>query len=306
MLDLRRLQVLSAVVDGGSITAAAAALGYTASAVSQSMAALERETGTVLLEKVGRGVRPTPAGLLLAEHAEAVMARLREAEAALGALRAGQAGRLRLAAFATAGATLVPQALAWFRAGHRAVEIDLDVAETDEALARLRAGRIDLAVIAVDTPPPTEADPALVRTHLLDDPYRVILPRTHRLAGRRAIALADLADDPWIATASARCNSRAIVTGVCGRAGFNPRFAIEADEFATALGFVSAGLGVALLPLLAVGSIPDNVRVRRLREDEPVRHVYAVTRRSISGEPAVRGMSQALQECAGSYLVAAA
>jgi DNA-binding transcriptional LysR family regulator len=305
MLDVRRLHVLVAVVDAGSITAAANLLGFTPSAVSQNIAALERATGTVLLEKAGRGVRPTQAGLLLAAHAEAVIARLREAEAALAALRAGQAGRLRLATFATAGATLVPRALARFRAVHGAVELDLTVADTEEAVTGLRAGRLDLAVIALDAAP-AEVDEDLVWTHVLGDPFRAVLPRTHPLASRRTIALADLADDSWIVTASEHCYSREVVTSACGGAGFAPRFAIETDEFTTAVGFVNAGLGVALVPLLALGSLPHDVRVRPLRGCEPVRHIYGVTRHASAEEVTVRAMLEALTESARSYVSTAA
>ncbi|MGH2750572.1 MAG: LysR family transcriptional regulator [Actinomycetota bacterium] len=303
MLDARRLHVLEAVVDAGSVTAAADALGYTPSAVSQSIAALERETKTALFEKAGRGIRPTQAGLLLAEHAHAVATQLRDAQEALEALRAGQAGRLRLAAFATAGAALVPRALAHFREAHPGVKLDLDMAETDEALAQLRSGHIDLAVIAHHS----AADGNdLVYTHLLDDPYQIVLPQTHRLAGRRMIELGDLSDDPWVATASARCNCLPMVSTACARAGFTPRFAIEADEFASTVGFVGAGLGVAMVPLLALSAIPQNVRVRRLRGDEPLRHVYSVTRPQNSDQAIVRGMQEALTRSAGSFLHAVA
>lgn len=305
MLDSRRLQVLSAVVSTGSVTAAATALGYTPSAVSQTIAALERETATVLLEKAGRGVRPTQAGLLLAEHADAVLDRIREAEAALHALASGEAGRLRLGAFSTAGAALVPRAMARFRAAHRAVQLDVAVAEDDAALAKLRSGQLDLAVIAVEPDPLPDTVDDLVRTPILVDPYRVILPREHALAGRRSVSLRDLAEDPWIATASARCHARAVVTGTCEAEGFTPRFAIEAEEFATVVGFVGEGLGVALVPLLALGSTPETVRVRPVRGDAPVRHVYAVTRRSNAEEPLVMAMVQALRSSAQSASAAA-
>jgi DNA-binding transcriptional LysR family regulator len=306
VLDTRRLQVLNAVVEAGSVTAAAAILGYTPSAISQSIAALERETGSALFEKAGRGIRPTQAGRLLAEYAAVIAGQLADAEAALAALRAGQQGRLRLAAFATAGANLVPPALARFRSTHPAVEMDLGVAEMDEALALLRAGRIDLAIIAEHGVPASTSDPGLLHSRLLDDCYRLILPRAHGLAGRGTVALGDLAEEPWIATASARCDSRAVVTTACARAGFTPRFAIEADEFATTMGFVAAGLGVAMVPLLALASIPDTVRVHRVGEHEPVRYVYAVTRRQIAEQAAVQGMLEALGQSARSYLATAA
>lgn len=306
MLDSRRLQVLVTVVEAGSITAAANVLGYTASAVSQNITALERSSGVALLEKAGRGIRPTQAGLLLADHASEVIARIQEAEAALKALRAGQAGRLRLAAFSTAGASLVPRAMSRFRAVHRAVELDLAVAEEHEAIAGLRAGRIDLSVVALDEPLGSDVDDDLVRTHVLRDPFRVIVSRDHHLAGRRSIALADLAEEPWVSTASARCNASAVVIDACSGVGVTPRFAIEAEEFATAVGFVGAGLGVTLVPLLALGSVPDTVRVRPVRGSEPARHVYAVTRRSNASDPIVAAMLRALTESALSFVPNAA
>lgn len=306
MLDSRRLHMFATVVSTGSMTAAANHLGYTASAVSQSVAALERETGVVLLEKAGRGIRPTQAGLVLAAHADAVTATLREAEAAIKALAAGEAGRLRLAAFSTAGAALVPRAMARFSSSHPAVQLDLTVAEDDEALAALRAGHIDVGVIAIDGGPLEMVDDDLDRTEILIDPYRAILPRDHHLAGRRTVALNDLANEAWVATASARCNARAVVSEACVSAGFTPRFAIEAEEFSTVVGFVGAGLGVALVPLLALGAIPDSVRVRPLRGKEPVRHVYAVTRRSTIGDPIVEAVVDALRVSAHSYLSAVA
>jgi DNA-binding transcriptional LysR family regulator len=305
MLDARRLQVLKAVVDAGSITAAAASLGYTPSAVSQSISALEREAKTSLFEKAGRGIRPTQAGLILAEHAGAVAHLLRDAEQALEALVAGEAGRLRIAAFATAGVALVPHALAAFRDGHPGVELDLSIAETDEALAQLRSGHRDLGVIAEHSPITEEGRDGLAYTHLLDDPYRLVLPRTHPAAGVRTVRLQDMADEPWIATASARCNCLQTVTTACARAGFSPRFAIEADEFATTVGFVAAGLGVALVPMLALSSLPDDVVSRRLRGDGPSRQVYVVTRARPS-HPMIDVLVQALRSSAGVYLKAAA
>lgn len=306
MLDARRLQVLKAVVDAGSITAAAASLGYTPSAVSQSISALEREAKTPLFEKAGRGIRPTQAGLVLAEHAGAVAHQLLDAERALEALRAGEAGRLRIAAFATAGAALVPRALAAFREGHPGVELDLAIAETEEALAQLRSGHRDLCVIAENSPVTDEGRDGLTYMHLLDDPYRLVLPLAHPAASARTVPLQDMADESWIATASARCNTLQTVTTACARAGFSPRFAIEADEFATTVGFVAAGLGVALVPMLALSSFPDDVVSRRLRGGGPSRQVYVVTRSARPSHPMIKVLVQALRSSAGSYLRAGA
>lgn len=306
MLDTRRLQVLTAVVDTGSITGAATMLGYTPSAISQNIATLERETGTALLERAGRGIQPTQAGALLAEHAEAVLARLREAEGALAALRAGQAGHLQLTTFATAGAALVPRALARFRSAHRGVQLDLRIAEADEALPQLRGGRSDIAIVAFESGATVELDPDVRWTHLLDDPYRIVLPRTHPLAGRRSISPEQLRDETWIATESPACCSRAVITAACAKAGVEPRFGIAADEFSTAMGFVSAELGVAMVPLLGLAQVPENVRVRRIRGAEPVRRVYAVTRAATAEQPTIAAMVDALQESGAAYLAGAA
>lgn len=305
MLDVRRLEVLRAVVDAGSVTKAAAQLGYTPSAISQSLAVLEREAKAPLFEKAGRGIRPTQAGLLLAEHAQTVLAQLEQAEGALAALRSGQAGRLRMAAFATAGATLVPRALARFKEMHPGVDLDLKMAETDDALTALRAGNIDLAVVGehreVD-----EENRDLVYRRLLEDPYRLVLPLSHPAASKRSVALEDLSQEPWISTASARCNCLETVTSACARAGFTPRFAVEGDEFATTIGFVAAGLGVAMVPMLAVSSVPESVRVCHIRGDAPKRYVYSVTRSASGLDSVVEAMLEALHVSAGSYLRTAA
>jgi DNA-binding transcriptional LysR family regulator len=186
------------------------------------------------------------------------------------------------------------------------VELDLSIAETDDALAQLRSARIDLAVIAEHSPVSDDADLGLSYVQLLDDPYRLVLPRSHPAAAKRSIALDELADESWIATASARCNCLQTVTTACARAGFTPRFAIEADEFATTIGFVAAGLGVAMVPMLALSALPDTVLSRRIRTEEPVRHVYAGYRKGRADHPLVRTMLDALRVSAGSYLKAVA
>jgi DNA-binding transcriptional LysR family regulator len=295
--------MLRAVVDTGSITAAAAVLSYTPSAVSQSISALEREAKTPLFEKVGRGIRPTQAGVILAEHAAAIGAQLEDAERALEALRSGAAGILRIAAFTTAGTSLVPRALATFRDAHPGVELDLAIAETDEALAQLRSDHRDLVVIAEHSPLDDVTD-GLIYTHLLEDQYRLVLPRSHPTAKRKTVPLEDMADEKWIATASGRCNCLPTVTTACARAGFTPRYAIEADEFATTVGFVAAGLGIALVPTLALNSLPDDVVTRRLR-DAPGRQVYVVTREAPS-HPMIGALVDGLRSSAGSFVLEAA
>ncbi len=295
MLDLRRLRVLRAVVRTGSMASAASSLGYTPSAVSQHLAALERETGTVLLERAGRGVRPTDAARLLADVADDVLARLADAEVALAALREGRTGRLHLTSFPSAGASLVPPAVAAFRRSHPDVELVLGVAEPDEALPALRAGDVDVAVVVV---PDDDADPDLLLVHLLDDPYSVLLPAGHRLAGAPAVDLADLAGEAWVGTASAPGHCQQAALDACAAAGFTPSYAVQGDEYPTTQGFVAAGLGVALVPGLALGLVHEQVVVKPLRGAQPARRVSAAVRRARAGEALVQAALAALGEAA--------
>ena len=300
VLDIRRLRVLRAVVRTGSVRAAALQLGCTPSAVSQHVSALERETGAVLLEKAGRGVRATDAARLLADVADDVLDRLAGAESALAALRSGRTGRLHLTSFPSAGASLVPPAVAALRTRFPDVELVLGVAEPDESLQDLRAGDVDVAVVVEPDPPheqPGTAD-GLALVHLLDDPYSVLVPDTHPLADAEDVDLADLAGEAWIGTASAPGHCQAAALEACRAAGFAPSYVVQADEYPTTTGFVAAGLGVALVPALALGFVQERVRVKPVLGVQPVRHVYAAVRAARAGEQVVRGAVEALQDAA--------
>ena len=297
MLDVRRMQVLRAVVGRGSVTAAAADLGYTPSAVSQQIGALEKQAGTELLERVGRGVRPTAAGLLLTEYADAIGRQVAEAETALADLRAGRTGQLSVRYFATAGAALVAPAIARFRREHPGVRVELKLIDTEDPLPDVKEGRADLAlVVRADGAGPEGIH--LVR--LLDDPYRVVLPRGHRLAGRRLLELAELADEPWVGSEwPGPCLDAQL--DACAAAGFRPSFAVRSEDYATAQGFVAAGLGLSLIPLLGLGSRHPDVVVRKVRAPEPVRVLYAAVRETAAGaadRPALRGLLAALRGAA--------
>ncbi|WP_406065620.1 LysR family transcriptional regulator [Streptomyces sp. NBC_01077] len=292
MLDVRRMQVLRAVVTSGSVTAAAANLGYTPSAVSQQIGVLEKEAGIALLERFGRGVRPTAAGRLLTEHAAVIGRQVAEAETALADLRAGRTGRIAVRYFATAGADLVAPALARFRTEHPGVRVDLRIADAapldEEAdltlVVRPRGGG------------PDSAGDGLRLVHLLDDPYRAVLPKGHPLAERRtAVELAELAGEPWVGSERPGPCLDAVLDA-CAAAGFSPDIAVECEEYATAQGFVAAGLGISLVPLMGLGSRHPNVVVRKVRGPEPVRSIHAAVRESSLSLPAVRGLLTALQE----------
>lgn len=297
MIDVRRLQVLRAVVSGGSVSAAATALGYTPSAVSQQVAALEKQTGTALLERAGRGVRPTAAGRLLAEHAAVIDRQVAEAGAALADLLAGRSGSLTVRYFATAGAALVAPAIAAFRADHPGIRLDLGMTDPEDPLHEVLQGRADVAVVVR---PRAEEHPGLRLVHLLDDPYRAVLPKDHPLAAKRVLDLADLAYEPWVRSGRPGPCQDAVLDA-CSAAGFRPGFTVDSEDYPTAQGFVAAGLGVALIPLLGLTARrhPD-VTVRRLRAPEPVRTIHAAVRQTAWGQPALARLVAALRETARS------
>ncbi len=296
MLDVRRMQVLRTVVTSGSVTAAATALGYTPSAISQQIAALEKEAGTALLERVGRGVRPTEAGLLLTEYADTIGRQVAEAQTALADLRAGRTGRLAVRYFATAGAPLVAPAVARLRAEHPGVRIELKLIDPGDQLPAVKEGRADLALVVR----PRGADPEGVRLlHLLDDTYFAVLPAGHPLADRPALALADLADEPWVGSEwPGPCLDAQLEA--CAEAGFRPGFAVESEDYATAQGFVAAGLGVGLVPRLGLGSPHPDVVVRRFTGPQPRRSIHAAVRATAPPQPALRTFVKALREAAES------
>jgi molybdate transport repressor ModE-like protein len=303
MLDVRRMKVLREVAAQGSFSAAAEALSFTQSAVSQQVAALERESGTKLVERGARGVRLTDAGQALVRHADAILARIESAEEELAAIAGLRGGRLRLASFQSAGATMLPRAVADFHDRHPAVELGMIEAEPEEASERLRAGEIDLALVYDYEPIPGMLDEELELTHLIDDPYEVILPKGHRLAGRRSVRLADLAEEPWIASTPA-CGCRLITERACTDAGFEPRVAFEADETLAAQALVAAGVGVTLLPRLALTTLHPGVEALSLGREAPVRRIWAASVANGYRSPASEAMVQILRDVAGEFSAA--
>lgn len=296
MLEPRRLQVLREVARRGSFSAAADAIGYTQSAVSQQVAALERELGVPLLDR-HRGVRPTGAGEVLLRHADVILARISDAEAEIAALRGGEAGPLRMVAFPSAGATLLPPAIARFRALHPGVELTLAPMEVPDGRAAIETGACDLALLVEDPEEGTEGgwagSPAegdsFARTHLLDDRMNVMLPADHPLAGRRRIRLEELREDPWILGRRDYVPDEVVFYRACRRAGFEPQMAFESDDYLAIQGFVAAGVGVALIPDMALLSVREDVVVRDLVRP-PHRRVVAAVDADAWRSPAVDAM----------------
>ena len=294
MLDVRRLRVLREVAARGSFSAAAEALAYTQSAVSQQMAALEREAGTTLVERNARGVRLTDAGRALVAHADVIVARLADAEAELEAIAGLRGGRLRVASFPTAGATLMPLAIARFRERHPGVELSMDLAEPNESEARLKAGEWDLALTVLASM--RAGRDGLEHLHVLDDPFFVALPAGHALAQRRTVRLEELADEDWMLGSQGTCPDTSIFLRSCQRAGFEPRIAFHSDDYQAIQGFVAAGMGVSFIPDLALAAVREDVVVRSLGPRAPVRHVVAATLAGAFVSPAKRAMLDVLVE----------
>ena len=294
MLTPKLLLVHREVVESGTLAAAAAALRFTVSGVSQQLSALEKEAGVPLYEKAGRRLRPTPAGLLLAERADRILAEIRDAESALADLSEGRTARLRVVSFHSAGEALLPSAIARLRRSMPELRVHPVVEDTEGALRRLRGGDAEV-VVAVD-PYPQDAPPEddLHRFHLLDDEYRILLPEKHPLAKRRRIDLLDLADTNWIITAAVDDYLPEVTHDVCRRAGFSPRVAAEGDQFSLTQGYVAVGLGVALVPLLSLGAVRRHVVVRRLKQPPEPRHIWVLTRPALLPDPAVNAMLGAL------------
>jgi molybdate transport repressor ModE-like protein len=300
MLDVRRMRVLREVAQHGSFSAAAEALSFTQSAVSQQIAALEREAGTTLVERSVRGIRLTDAGRALVRHTDAILGRLAEAEAELEAIAGLRGGRLRMASFESAGATLMPLAIATFKQRHPAVELSLSLAEPDDSVPRLKSGELELALSFGADGIATPEDDGIERVHLLDDPLYAALAPGHPLARKRNLRLADLASDPWIeGTPSCACS--AMLRRACERAGFTPHIAFESDDYAAIQGFVAAGVGVALIAELALTTVRDDIVIRSLGRETPHRHIHAAVLASGYRSPATAAMLEILQGVAADY-----
>ncbi|UNS96722.1 LysR family transcriptional regulator [Streptomyces tubbatahanensis] len=311
MLDLSRLRALHAVRTHGSVGGAAQALGYTPSAVSQQIAKLERETGTRLLERQGRGIALTDDALMLVRTAGEMLALAERAEVALEERRGRPAGRLRLAAFPSGARGLMPGVLARLCADHPALDVRMSEVDPHLSVGLVARGEIDLALAHDWDVAPASAPEGVRRTPLGDDHCDVLLPAGHELAGhevtgyepaasepagRGALVTADLAGLRWVCQPPGTvCHDWLHTT--LRAAGQEPDVAYQVAEFETQVALVAAGLGIALLPRLGRGPLPEGVVVRRL-EPTPTRHLFALTRAGVSHRPAIRAALAALRRAA--------
>ncbi|MBB4934166.1 molybdate transport repressor ModE-like protein [Lipingzhangella halophila] len=292
MLDLDRLRALNAIAEYGSVSAAADVLGITTSAVSQQIAKLERETASRLLERNGRGVRLTDAAYLLVQHSERILTLIAEAEADLEAQRGTVAGRINVAAFATASRGLMPSVLRDVAQHHPGLRVRLHELDPKYSLPQVLRGEFDLAVVHDWESSPLPTPEGLDREQLLDDPAEIALTESHRLAGREAVGFAELAEEPWIgAPPGDICH--AWLCDTLRRGGVEPKVVHYASEYPTQLALAAAGLGVAVLPRLGRGTIPPGVVAVPVR---PALHrsIYVVWRSEDGRRPVVRAMVDAL------------
>jgi DNA-binding transcriptional LysR family regulator len=299
VIDAAGLRVMRAIAAEGSFTAAAVALGYTQPAISQMVRRLEQRTGTVLVERIGRNVRLTEAGQVLARHATPVLAALDAAEQEVAAIAGLRSGRVRLNAFPSASATLVPRALALVKERFPAVSISFAEAEPPESLAALRAGECDVAVtFTYEDPASNEVEEnleAFVSTWLVDDEVRLAVPRDHPSAEDGTVDLATLATTPWIAGCP-RC--RGHLLSLTATAGFRPDVAYETEDYVAVMGLVAERLGVALVPDIILRTVQHERVIALPITPSSRRRISAVTTPDLSRVPAVRAALDALVESA--------
>lgn len=288
------LRVFLDVARHGSFTVAARDLGWTQSAVSRQISALEAALGGApLFDRLPRGVRLTAHGRTLLPHAEDTVARLHAMRRELASLRDLTGGTLRFGAFATADAALVPRAIAAFRARHPGVTLTREEGLTPGLLARLGAGDIDLAIVSSTGGALSGDMGAYELRHLLDEGLYVALPPDHPLADHVSVRLAQLASEDWI---SGSADAAGTLLGEAHRHGFRPRVAHVVAEWTAKQGYVAAGLGVTLVPALAAESVrPDITLVPVCDADAPPRAVYAATARGRAAPPAVEPFLEALR-----------
>ncbi len=295
MLDLKRLRVLREVAERGSFSAAAESLYVSQSAISQQISALETEVGGPLLLRLRSGPILTDAGRLLVSHADAAICRLEQAERELAELSGMGSGELRLVSFSSASATVVAAAAARFRDLHPEVRLSLAEAEPEDSIGRLKRGEFDIALAFDFELYPFDPDRDLAMTHLLDERMRVALPPGHRLAKRHALRLEELRDDPWLC-GSSETSCRQLTLRSCERAGFTPDVAYESNDYTVMLALVAAGMGVTLVPDLALLIPNPDVPMIEIEPEPPIRRVWVATLEAGSRSNATDAMVEILDE----------
>jgi DNA-binding transcriptional LysR family regulator len=300
MFDVKQLRALRAVAEHGSFSAAADALSYTQPAISQQIAALEKRAGTTLVDRGSRGVRLTDAGQVLVDHAEVVIARLAAAEAELDAIAGIRGGRVRLASFPTAGASLLPPAVAVFSDRHPHVELTFVEHEPEEAAQMLRAAELEIAIVfeysQVDQPEFERMYEGIELHPLVDDPMFLALPGGHPLAHKPRVRLQDFSDETWIQETGTHSWCGGFHAACCMQSGFEPKVGFQSDDYNVVQGLVAAGVGISLLPGLALTNVREDIVIRSLGKRPPARRIAAATLAGRYHSPATKAMLEILSE----------
>jgi len=290
VLDAHRLRIFRAVVAAGSIHGAASSLGYSPSAISQHLTALQKETGLSLVERVGRGIAPTTVGRAFAEESAQVLERLSALESMAGDLRAGRVGRLTLSYFASAGSGWIPPVVATLAREFPRLRLDLRLIELARETPFLPD--VELFVEAAESSPVDGYD---VHT-LLDEPYVVVLPGAHPLAAASTVRLLDLQHDAWIDNDLVRGPCRQVVLDACASVGFTPAFHVETQDYPSAVAFVAAGVGITVLPRLGAQVLPDGLRAVPVVDPVPVRRIQVRVRHAVRDNLAAQRILELLRE----------
>ncbi|MDF0531496.1 LysR family transcriptional regulator [Tsukamurella sp. 8J] len=293
MIDTHRLMIFRSVVATGSVNGAAAVLGYTPSAVSQHLAALQRETKLRLFERVGRGIEPTPAGRVLAAEASRVMSQIDDLDATIADLRAGTVDRIVVNSFSSAVGNWMPDVVATLTHEFPHTRVLLRTEEETEAV--LDARRPDIALVvrigrAADVPGYCEHE-------LVTEPYVVVLPADHELAGRSVVDTAELAPYRFVDNDTYHGPCRQAMMDACAAAGFSPRFVVETSEHGAAMEFVARGIGVTVLPRLGATHVPQGAVAVPLQNPTPERTISVYVKDSRALDPVVARALELLRGC---------
>lgn len=295
MLDVTRLRVFRAVVHAGTVQAAAANLGYSPSAVSQHITALQRETGLTLFEKSGRGISPTTTGLALASGSEEVMTSLGRLQGLVDDLRDGRTGTLSIGTFPSAGQYWVPQVARELSKEFPDLVLHLDLLD----LIHGPGNGYDLDLRAEDPNEPPTVVQGYRRFALVDEPYVLVLPADHPLAAQDRVSLAEVARERQVSEGSQDASCARILNRSWGALGVSPRYAARSSDHHAAIALVQSGVGVTLLPRLAMGTLPPGLVQREIADDAPpIRRIVVFVREESGPRTAVARALQLLREIA--------
>jgi DNA-binding transcriptional LysR family regulator len=297
VIDVRRLRVLQELDRQQTVTAAAAALHLSPSAVSQQLGLLAQEVGCPIIERDGRNVRLTTAARVLLDHATELFARLESLAADLQHHQSGEVGVVRVSCFQTAASAIVVPTAAELAVKRPRLEIHIVQMDAPQSFEEVASGRIDISVSVEYVHSPPNTDPRFTRVPLIHDEFRALLPADHRHASRKSLSLGDLSDETWIGNLQGSpCHF--VTTAACASAGFSPKVRHQVDDWAIIIDMVAAGMGVALIPTLARPPQRDDIAIRRLSSPAVARNIFALTRRGTEEAPTIASVLMAMKETA--------